>query len=70
MVTVQNGSIVTCEYTLFLKDGTQIESNTNQDPFIYEHGNQQIISGLEKELLGMRVGETKKMRLNQKRGTV
>jgi FKBP-type peptidyl-prolyl cis-trans isomerase 2 len=68
MVTIQHGSIVSFEYTLFLQDRTQIESNANQEPFVYEHGDHQIISGLEKELLGMKVGETKAIEVKPEEG--
>lgn len=46
------------EYSLQV-DGEEIDSSKGQDPlqFLVGHGN--IISGLERELMGMKVGETK-----------
>lgn len=56
--TVQNDVVVSMEYTLRV-DNEEIDSSNGQDPleFLAGHGN--IISGLEREMIGMRVGESK-----------
>lgn len=56
--TVQNNTVVSMEYTLHV-DNEEIDSSNGQDPlqFLVGHGN--IISGLEREMLGMKVGESK-----------
>jgi FKBP-type peptidyl-prolyl cis-trans isomerase SlyD len=56
--SVQNNVVVSMEYTL-LVDNEEIDSSKGQDPlqFLVGHGN--IISGLEREMLGMKVGESK-----------
>lgn len=56
--TVQNNVVVSMEYTLHV-DNEEIDSSRGQDPlqFLVGHGN--IISGLERELIGMKVGESK-----------
>jgi FKBP-type peptidyl-prolyl cis-trans isomerase SlyD len=56
--TVQNNVVVSMEYTLHV-DNEEIDSSKGQDPlqFLVGHGN--IISGLEREMMGMKVGETK-----------
>ena len=56
--TVQNNKVVSMEYTLHV-DNEEIDSSKGQDPlqFLVGHGN--IISGLEREMIGMRVGEDK-----------
>lgn len=56
--TVQNNVVVSMEYTLRVED-EEIDSSKGQGPleFLAGHGN--IISGLEREMLGMRVGESK-----------
>lgn len=58
MDTVQNDKVVSMEYTLHV-DGEEIDSSKGQDPleFLVGHGN--IISGLEREMIGMKVGESK-----------
>jgi len=56
--TVQNGLVVSMEYTLHVEE-EEIDSSKGQDPlqFLVGHGN--IISGLEREMIGMKVGESK-----------
>lgn len=56
--SVQNNVVVSMEYTLRV-DNQEIDSSKGQDPlqFLVGHGN--IISGLEREMIGMKVGESK-----------
>ncbi|HJS20424.1 MAG TPA: peptidylprolyl isomerase [Anaerolineales bacterium] len=56
--SVQNDVVVSMEYTLHV-DGEKFDSSEGQDPlqFLTGHGN--IISGLEREILGMKVGESR-----------
>jgi FKBP-type peptidyl-prolyl cis-trans isomerase SlyD len=56
--TVQNDTVVSMEYTLHV-DNEEIDSSKGQDPlqFLVGHGN--IISGLEREMMGMKVGESR-----------
>ena len=56
--TVQNDVVVSMEYSLHV-DNEEIDSSKGQDPleFLAGHGN--IISGLEREMIGMKVGESK-----------
>lgn len=56
--TVQNNVVVSMEYTLHV-DQEEIDSSKGQDPlqFLVGHGN--IISGLEREMIGMKVGESR-----------
>ena len=56
--SVQNDIVVSIEYSLHV-DGEEIDSSKGQDPlqFLVGHGN--IISGLEREMIGMKVGDSK-----------
>lgn len=56
--TVQKNVVVSMEYTLHV-DNEEIDSSGGQDPlqFLAGHGN--IISGLESEMIGMKVGDSK-----------
>jgi len=58
--SVQNGVVVSMEYTLKI-NGEVIDSSEGQDPleFLTGHGN--IISGLEREMIGMKIGERKEV---------
>jgi len=56
--TVQKGVVVSMEYTLKI-DGEVIDSSQGQDPLEFLAGHSNIISGLEREMLGMKVGDSK-----------
>jgi len=55
---VTEGQVVSMEYTLRV-DGKVIDSSAGGDPLEYLHGAANIIPGLERELEGMSVGESK-----------
>ena len=59
--TVGDGTRVSLEYTLTLEDQTVIDTNVGKDPLVYTHGAREIIPGLEKELIGLKVGDTKQV---------
>lgn len=58
--TVSEGKKVSIDYSLSVA-GEQIESSKGKEPLTYEHGRSQIIPGLEKELEGMEVGQSKQV---------
>jgi len=56
--TVQDGVVVSMEYTLKI-DGEEIDSSEGHGPlqFLAGHGN--IVAGLESEMKGMKIGDSK-----------
>lgn len=56
--SVQDGVVVSMEYTLKI-DGEQIDSSEGHGPlqFLAGHGN--IVAGLESEMKGMKIGDSK-----------
>ena len=56
--TVQDNKVVTLDYTLKV-DGGVIDTSEGGEPIQFIQGQGQIISGLEKNLYGMQVGESK-----------
>jgi FKBP-type peptidyl-prolyl cis-trans isomerase SlyD len=66
--SVQQGVLVSIEYTLTDETGKLIESNVGKEPLTYIQGAGQIVRGLEKELAGMRVGEQKKIQVKPEEG--
>lgn len=54
--------VVTIEYKLTV-DGEVIDSSDEEGPLTYLHGYDNILPGLEDELLGMKVGESKVLAL-------
>jgi len=56
---IQDGMMVSLQYTLTGEDGKLIESNQGKEPLGYVQGRHMVIPGLEKELTGMKVGQEK-----------
>ncbi|HIJ83826.1 MAG: FKBP-type peptidyl-prolyl cis-trans isomerase [Magnetococcales bacterium] len=62
MVTIKNGDIIAIHYTGTLEDGQVFDSSLERDePLRFTMGDDELVPGLEKELLGMAVGETKRV---------
>ncbi|MBF0147589.1 MAG: peptidylprolyl isomerase [Magnetococcales bacterium] len=62
MITIKNGDIIAMHYTGTLEDGQVFDSSIARDePIRFTVGDAELIPGLEKELLGMAVGEAKRV---------
>jgi FKBP-type peptidyl-prolyl cis-trans isomerase SlyD len=57
---VMDGQVVSMDYNLHI-DGQLVDSSKGGDPLDYLHGAGNIIPGLESELDGMAVGESKRV---------
>jgi len=55
---VENGRVVSMEYTLRV-DGEVLDSSKEAGPLQFLAGHDNIVPGLEREMLGMRVGDSK-----------
>ncbi len=51
------GDQLSVYYTLWLEDGTQVESNVGSTPFKFVLGAGRVIKGWDEGLVGMKVGE-------------
>ncbi len=67
-MTVSEGKKVSIEYTLTLGGDKVIDTNVGGDPLTFVQGNKQIIIGLEKELTGLKTGDTKKVEVAPEEG--
>jgi FKBP-type peptidyl-prolyl cis-trans isomerase 2 len=54
---------VTMEYTLRLDSGEVVDSSEGKEPLTFEFGQEQIIPGLERGLVGMRRGDATQVRV-------
>ncbi|HUK56753.1 MAG TPA: peptidylprolyl isomerase [Nitrospiria bacterium] len=61
--TVSAGKVVSIEYTLKLEDQSTVDSNVGGEPLRFIQGEHQIIPGLETALEGLKVGDTKSVRV-------
>jgi FKBP-type peptidyl-prolyl cis-trans isomerase 2 len=68
---VKDGMVISLEYTLIGQDGKVMESNRGKEPLKYIQGEKTgMPPGLEKELVGMKVGQEKHVRLENAYGAV
>ncbi len=65
--TVQDGQVVTMEYTLRV-DGEVIDTSEGHEPIEFIQGVGNIIPGLESALYGMKVGDSKDVHVSAKEG--
>lgn len=65
---VNEGAEVSIEYTLKLDSGQVVDSNIENDPLTYTHGEGQILPALEKALDGMETGDSTEVRLTAEEG--
>lgn len=56
--SVQDGVVVSMEYTLHV-DGELLDSSEGQGPLQFLVGYGNVISGLESEMMGMKIGDSK-----------
>ncbi len=63
---VSDGQVVSLAYSLRLDDGEEIDAAGSDEPLVYLHGAGNIIPGLETELAGMKVGESKNVKVAPK----
>ena len=61
MSQAKTGDTVRIHYTGTLTDGSEFDSSAGGDPLEFTIGSGQIIPGLDREIAGMTVGDTKKV---------
>ena len=67
-MTISKDKQVYIEYTLKLDDDSVVDTNVDADPLTFVIGAEQIIPGLEKELDGLKVGDSKKVTVSPEEG--
>ncbi|MBN2411751.1 peptidylprolyl isomerase [candidate division KSB1 bacterium] len=65
---VEKDKVVAFHYKLTLDSGEIVDSSEDREPLNFLVGHGQIIPGLEKELIGMKVGEKKSVQVDSKDG--
>jgi len=56
-MVIEKDRVVTIDYKLQDSEGEVLDSSEDSDPLVYIHGNDNIIAGLEKHLLGKKAGD-------------
>jgi FKBP-type peptidyl-prolyl cis-trans isomerase SlyD len=67
-MTISAGRLVTFEYTLKSDGGHVIDTSEGGQPFVYTHGKNEVVPGLEAELAGMQVGDSKTVIVKPEQG--
>ena len=57
----KTGDTLTVNYTGTLEDGTKFDSSIGREPFSFTLGQNSVIQGWEQGMLGMKVGEKRKL---------
>jgi len=65
--SVQDGVVVSMEYTLHV-DGELLDSSEGQGPLLFLAGYGNIVPGLESEMMGMKVGDSKEVVVQPEEG--
>jgi FKBP-type peptidyl-prolyl cis-trans isomerase 2 len=65
---IEEGSTVSIEYTLTLDDGETADTNVGGEALVYSQGQEEILPALEEALIGLEVGDTKKVVLTAEEG--
>lgn len=58
---IKAGKVVNLSYSLKNDQGETLDQADANDPFVYLHGSQQIVPGLENALEGLKIGDKKKV---------
>ena len=66
--TIQDKLVVGLSYILKNKDGETLDTAETADPFYYLHGADNIVPGLEEELVGLKVGDKKSVEVAAAKG--
>src|SRR5579872_5387721 len=61
---IKSGKKVSLEYTVFLEDGTQIDSNVGEDPLTFVLGSHVVFPALEQAISNFNVGDQKEVLLS------
>ena len=59
MTPAQNGNTVKVHYTGKLDDGTVFDSSIDREPLEFQVGENQVIPGFDRGVIGMKIGESK-----------
>lgn len=68
MTQVKEGDTVQIHYTGTLTDGEVFDSSEGRDPLQFTVGSGQIIPGLDKAMIGMEVGDKKRVEISIMQG--
>lgn len=66
--TAEKGNIVSVEYTGKLETGELFDTSKGRGPLEFELGSGKVIKGFDEGIIGMKIGEEKKIEINPEDG--
>lgn len=67
-MAVKKGDTISLHYAIEMENGDVFDSSVSRDPIKFEVGSGQVIPGIEEEVIGMSVGDKKKINVNPEKG--
>ena len=62
--SIEEGDKVTINFTVWFEDGTRFQSTSDWDkPYTFTFGSGRVIKGLEKGILGAKIGEKRQLKI-------
>ena len=68
MLEISPGTVVHLNFAIRLEDGSLVDSNMDRDPVKFEVGDGSLLFGFEKQLFGMKAGESAKFPVSAEDG--
>jgi len=65
---IEDKKVVEINFVLKNSQGEELDKSDENKPLVYLHGTQQIVPGLEKELVGLQVGDKKNVEVPPAQG--
>ena len=65
---IKDKTVVGINYVLKNSNGEELDKSDENKPLVYLHGTSQIVPGLEKELVGLKVGDKKDVEVSPDQG--
>lgn len=65
---IERGDTVSIEYTLKLDGMGVVDSNVGSKPLTFKQGTRKVVPGLDKAVLGMKIGDNKKVTIPPQEG--
>jgi peptidylprolyl isomerase len=65
---VKSGDTVEVDYTGTFENGEVFDSSEDRDPLMFQVGSGQVIPGFDKAVIGMKVGDSKEVKIPPEEG--
>ncbi len=67
-MTVKKGDTISLHYAIEMENGDVFDSSVSRDPIKFEIGSGRVIPGIEEGVIGMSIGDKKKVNISPEKG--